>query len=296
VLTWRALAPGKVNLCLFLGATRVDGRHELVTVLQSLSLADELVLSTPPDADHDQVLCPGVKGPNLVAAALAGLRALGWDAPPVRIEVHKRVPVAAGMGGGSADAAAALRLAAALTPVAAAQLTALAGALGADVPSQLAPGLSLGTGAGEIVVPLAPLAEHALVILPQPVALATAAVYREADRLGLPRSADELAAVRSELVSELAAGAQLPARLLVNDLAPAAVSLCPPIAEALQAALGTGAQQALVCGSGPTVAGLFWGENGPARAGDAVRSLRERYPGAAAAVAVHAAPAEAVVV
>src|ERR1700680_4715174 len=89
-----ALAPGKVNLCLFLGPLREDGRHELVTLLESVSLADELTLES--DAEHDCVVCPGVEGPNLVADALAGLRARGWDAPPVRIEIVKRIPVAAG--------------------------------------------------------------------------------------------------------------------------------------------------------------------------------------------------------
>ena len=114
----RALAPGKVNLCLFLGGDRHDGRHELVTrdrvgVARGRARADRH--ARRPD---DEVVCPGVEGPNLVARALAGLRARGWDAPPVRIEIDKRIPVAAGMGGGSADAAAALRLASRLAPVA----------------------------------------------------------------------------------------------------------------------------------------------------------------------------------
>ena len=115
----RALAPGKVNLALFLGPTRDDGRHELVTLLESLSLADELVLETlesAPAMAQDEVVCPGIEGENLVARALAALRKRGWDAAPVRIDVDKRIPVAAGMGGGSADAAAALRMAVELAP------------------------------------------------------------------------------------------------------------------------------------------------------------------------------------
>ena len=110
----RARAPGKVNLCLFVGEPRDDGLHPLVSVVQALSLADELTLEpAPPEASADEVVCPGVEGPNLAARALALYReATGWDAPPQRLTIEKRIPVAAGMGGGSADAAAALRLAA----------------------------------------------------------------------------------------------------------------------------------------------------------------------------------------
>ncbi|MGZ4173714.1 MAG: GHMP family kinase ATP-binding protein, partial [Solirubrobacteraceae bacterium] len=101
-----ARAPGKVNLSLLLGEPRPDGRHELVTLLESVSLADELTLSAEPGLGEDVVECAGVDGPNLAATALGALRTLGWDAPPSKLEIHKRVPVAAGMGGGSADAAA----------------------------------------------------------------------------------------------------------------------------------------------------------------------------------------------
>ena len=113
----RALAPAKVNLGLFLGGRRApDGRHELVTVMQSISLADELTLQAARDgAEQDELVCSGVPGPpqaNLAAAALAAFRArAGWDAPPMRLTILKRIPVAAGLGGGSADAAATLRLA-----------------------------------------------------------------------------------------------------------------------------------------------------------------------------------------
>ncbi len=136
-----ARAPGKVNLCLFLGPTRADGRHELVTVLESVSLADELELRVLED-DHgpDQVTCEGVEGPNLAEKALSGLRARGWEAPPVQLTIAKRIPVAAGMGGGSADAAATLRLAVEVAPGRPEEVAALAAELGSDVPSQLAAG------------------------------------------------------------------------------------------------------------------------------------------------------------
>ncbi len=113
----RAVAYAKVNLCLFVGPTRSDGRHELVTLFESAGPEDELVI-TSLASGPDEVVCPGVAGENLVAAALAALRESGWDAPPVRVEITKRIPVAAGLGGGSADAAAVLRYAERIAPVA----------------------------------------------------------------------------------------------------------------------------------------------------------------------------------
>ncbi|MGO9903148.1 MAG: 4-(cytidine 5'-diphospho)-2-C-methyl-D-erythritol kinase [Solirubrobacteraceae bacterium] len=309
----RALAPGKVNLCLFLGAVRADGRHELVTLFESLSLADELVLELADGAAaggvaasgvaaggvaaggvSDRVICPGVEGDNLALAAIAALRARGWTGPPLQITITKRIPVAAGMAGGSADAAAALRLAAALAPVRPDDLGAVAASLGADVPSQLSPGLSVGTGAGELVQAREPLAPHAFVILPSAQRLSTGAVYREADRLGLARSREQLRECRAALEAGLSAGARLPAELIVNDLAPAALSLCPSIAGALSAAAAAGAEQAIVCGSGPVVAGVFWGQDAAARAAQACRTLARTHPNAVAATPV--APALGAVV
>jgi 4-diphosphocytidyl-2-C-methyl-D-erythritol kinase len=233
---------------LLLGGLRDDGRHELVTLIESVSLADEVTLS---QAERDAVMCPGIDEPNIVTRALEGLRARDWAGPPVRVEILKRVPVAAGMGGGSADAAATLRLAQQLAPVP--DIERLAAELGADVPSQLSPGLMLGTGAGDAITPREPLDEHALVIVPSPHKLETADVYAEADRLGLPRSSDDLAH----------AAAELP---FVNDLEPAAISLCPSIEDTLSAVRATGADHALVTGSGPTVFGLFWGPDALGRA------------------------------
>jgi 4-diphosphocytidyl-2-C-methyl-D-erythritol kinase len=285
----RALAPGKINLCLFLGEPRSDSRHELVTLVESLSLADELLFSTlPSGAGADEVVCPGVEGPNLVATALEALRAGGWDAPRVHVEIVKRVPVAGGMGGGSSDAAAALRLAQQLGRINEEFIAELAPVLGADVPSQLAPGLVLGTGAGDVVEPLAPLPAHAVLILPLPVELSTAEVYREADRLGLTRDPDQLRLRREELRAAVKSGEPLPERLLVNDLQLAALSLCQPIVGALEAARTAGADQAIVCGSGPTVAGLYWGQDSPVRAASAASELEHRFAGAAAVLPVSA--------
>ena len=282
----RCLAPAKVNLCLYLGPARAsDGRHELVTVFQALSLADVVWLDVVDGEGPDEVRCPGVSGDNLAAAALRALRARGWGGPRVRVTIEKRIPVAAGMAGGSADAAAALRLAMAVAPGRAEELDAIAAGLGADVPSQLMPGLSVGTGAGELVEPYPELGPCAFVVVPSSHALSTPEVFREADRLGLPRTSEELSGAYSAVSAALSAGG-LPEPLLVNDLQPAAISLCPPVRDALDDVRSAGAAVALVCGSGPTVAGLWWGNEAGDRAAAAADSLRERHPGTVAATPV----------
>ena len=278
----------KINLCLFLGGSRTDGRHELVTLFESVSLCDELRVSESAAAT-DVVICPGVTGPNLVTGALAGLRAAGWDAPTVRVEIEKRIPVAAGMGGGSADAAAMLRYAPRLAPVSPGTLARIATGLGADVPGQLDPGPSVGTGAGDVVEPVAGLSAHSVLVVPQPFGLSTAEVYGEADRLGLGRPAQELASLGAELERAVGADAgesPLPERLIVNDLQPAALSLRPELGAALRGAGDAGADRAMLCGSGPTVVGIFWGPGHARRAGDAAQSLRARFPGAVAVAVV----------
>ena len=263
-------APGKLNLCLFVGPVREsDGRHELVSVMQSVTLADELFLEpAPPWATADEVVCPGVEGPNLAADALAAFRAAtGWDGPPVRITIAKRVPVAAGMGGGSGDAAAALRLAARAAEVDDdALLLRLAASLGADVPAQVRPGRVLATGAGEELRPLPAGPPLGILVLRAETHLSTAAVYREADRLGLPRDAAALAAARTEVEDALFARGELPRALLVNDLAAAATELAPSIEARIAYAHKAGADHAMVAGSGPTVVGLYPGDDGPERA------------------------------
>ena len=303
----RALAPAKVNLGLFLGPTRErDGRHELVSVMQSISLADELTLEpAPAGTANDEIVCPGVPGPpeaNLAAAARRAFRAgSGWDAPAQRLTIAKRIPVAAGLGGGSADAAAALRLARRASGLGGEELLhRLAVELGADVPAQISPGRWLASGAGEELEALSPpSAPFGVLVLPLAGTLATAAVYAEADRLGLSRTREELAERRSELTAALEHGVPLPAatELLHNDLQRAAVSLCPQIAEVLREARAAGADLALVSGSGPTVLGLFAGVNsgldGPALAEQAAGNLHGRLPPVICAWPVPATFAEA---
>jgi 4-diphosphocytidyl-2-C-methyl-D-erythritol kinase len=303
---WRVRAPAKINLGLFVGPTRSDGRHELVSVMQSVSLADDLTLERAKgDADlagatADLVVCPqapSLERDNLAGRALAAFRAAtGWDPGPLRLTLHKDVPIAAGMGGGSGDAAAVLRLAAAASGVEdGALLRRLAEGLGADVPAQLRPGRWLARGSGERLQELpAPRQAFGVAILPLTVELSTPAVYGEADRLCIARGQDELEELAAELHAGLAAGGQLPEeRLLANDLQPAAVALCPQIEPALEEMRSAGADVALVSGSGPTVLGLFSGDDGPGRAREAAEALSERHPRASAAVPVDASFADA---
>jgi 4-diphosphocytidyl-2-C-methyl-D-erythritol kinase len=293
-LPLRALAPAKINLGLFVGPTREDGRHELVSVMQSISLADELTLeAAPAGVEHDEVVCEGVMGENLAARALALFReATGWAQGWVRLRIDKRVPLAAGLGGGSADAAATLRLACAASGLGDMDLLhVLAAQLGADVPAQVSPGRWLATGAGELLEvlpdPTAPLGVLVLALASQ---LSTADVYREADRLGLAGDSFLLRERRQALQAALELGAALPAEggLLHNDLQAAALALCPAIGPALGQAREAGAEVAFVSGSGPTVVGLFARANGLARAQRAAAGLAGREPPPVAAVSVDA--------
>jgi 4-diphosphocytidyl-2-C-methyl-D-erythritol kinase len=263
-------APAKLNLCLYVGPRRDDGLHEIRSLFEPLELADELRIS---EADDDEVICEGIEGPDLTASALAALREHGWDGPPLRIEVSKRVPVAAGLGGGSADAAAVLRLAMGEVE----GLRSIAAAIGADVPSQLQPRPCLVAGAGEVIEPAAPPGEHAVVLIPQAEGLATAAVYAEADRLGSPRGEAELEVIRRRLRDAVdEGGSPLDYREhLVNDLQSAAISLRPEIEEALRALEEAGAAHAMVTGSGPTAFGLYPTAE---EAAGAAAELGDRYP------------------
>ena len=281
----RAHAPAKINLCLLVGSLREeDGRHELVSVMDTVSLADELVLEQA-EGPEDEVACPGVEGPNLVATAVEAFRAtIGWHGPPVRIEVTKRIPVAGGMGGGSADAAAALRLLAAHADVQDdGLLERVAAGLGADVPSQVGGGRVLATGAGERLEPAAPGGPYGVLVLPVEAALSTAIVYDEADRAGGLRTAADLAVARERLrARDVLDG------LVENDLERPARTLCPAIDLALAEAAASGADEVVVSGSGPTVLGLFVGADGAERARVAAGELAGRRLGAIAAEPVPA--------
>jgi 4-diphosphocytidyl-2-C-methyl-D-erythritol kinase len=246
----RELAPAKVNLVLQVGARRDDGLHDICSLFASLELADELRFE---EAAGDEVVCRDVPGDNLVSAALAAFRGAA-ELPPLRVTIDKRIPVAAGMGGGSADAAAALRAAntiagAPLTPD---DLRALGATVGADVPSQVEPRHALVTGAGEHVEPVE-LPDMTLVLVPSADGLATAAVYAEADRIQSTRPELDPEALRTLAGAPLAALA----RALENDLEAAALSLRPELARTLAALDEAGALAARITGSGPTAFGVF---------------------------------------
>lgn len=247
-------APAKLNLCLYVGETRADGLHELRSLFCPLALSDRVSVTTS-ESDGDEVVCPGVAGPNLAASALEALRGRGWRGPALRVEIDKRIPVAAGLGGGSADAAAVLRIADGDVD----GLDAVAQGLGADVPSQLEPSFKLVGGVGERFEELPAPAAFGVVLVPFEEGLSAGQVYTEADRLGLSRSAGELDEIEGRLREAAGAGASplTYAELLVNDLEQAAISLRPEIADALSELRRVGAEVAFVTGSGPTAVGLF---------------------------------------
>jgi len=248
----RELAYAKLNLVLHVGRPRSDGMHPLCSIVASVELADA-VQAEP--AEEDRVDCPGVAGPNLAAAALAAFRRRVPSTPPIAVTVEKRIPVAAGLGGGSADAAAVLRAANRIAGdlLDGDEMRGLAAGLGSDVPSQVEPAHALVRGVGELVerIELPPLPA---VVVAQEEGLATADVYAELDRLRGWRDRLDPAPLRA------LAGANGAARLtaaLENDLQPAALALRPDLDGVLDALRETGAAGALVSGSGPTCFGLF---------------------------------------
>ena len=193
-------------------------------------------------------------GPNLAAAALAALRERAPALPHVRLRIEKRIPVAAGLGGGSADAAAALRMANRLLeePLGVEELRELAAGLGSDVPSQVEPGHALVQGMGEQVEPVE-LPPLAVALVPQERGLSSAAVYAELDRLSGYRDRLDSDSLRTLVAgpSDALAGA------LENDLQPAVLSLRPELDDVLAALTAAGAPAAAVSGSGPTCFALF---------------------------------------
>ena len=245
-------APAKLNLCLFLGPLRDDGLHEIRSLFEPLSLADRIEVS---EASRDSVVCPGVEGENLAAAALGALRERGWGSAPLRLRIEKRIPIAGGLGGGSADAAAVLRLGdGEVTGVEEA-----ATALGADVLSQLRPAFALIGGAGS---------GSGRSRQPQSMPSCCCAGLRAcAPRTSTrrPTGWGAIVIARRSITSRNGCGRRPPrgaspldyADLLVNDLGAGATSLRPEIEDSLEVLRAAGAAQALISGSGPTAFGLF---------------------------------------
>jgi len=271
-----ARVPAKLNLQLAVGPPRADGYHDLVTVFHAVSLFDEVTVEP---AGHDTVTVTGEgaahvphDGDNLALRAVAALRTAargGAAAGGVRVTIAKRIPVAAGLAGGSADAAAALVACndlwtAGLTPQ---QLGEVAAAIGSDVAFALLGGTAVGRGRGEHVTPaLAPATQYHWVLAFADGQLATPKVYAALDRLRAPRgsggdgsppgsggSGGSPPRVSTALMSALRSGdAALLGRALSNDLQPAALSLFPALRKTLAAGLELGALGAIVAGSGPT--------------------------------------------
>lgn len=242
----RAPAPAKVNLALVVGPLRDDGKHEVLTVLQRIDLVDRIELDVAPELRVE-----GFPGDTLVRAALGELARSAGVEPRWRVRIEKEIPVAAGLGGGSSDAATALRLANDMLPepCAAGELIRIAAGIGADVPFFLVDGPQLGRGDGSELETLdLPQDFWVLVLLPHEAAkTSTGDVYSAFDhRHGAAGFAE-----RRQLLLDRLAEVQRPrdlANLPPNDLASS------PLAEAILAA---GAFRADVSGAGPALYGLF---------------------------------------
>lgn len=242
----RAAAPAKLNLALVVGPARSDGKHEVATVLQRIDLGDRVAL-TPATA----LTVEGFAGDSLVRSALERLATAADVEPRWRVILTKRIPVAAGLGGGSSDGATALRLAndTLAAPLEPAALHALAAGLGADVPFFLADGPQLGRGDGSELARLdLPQDYWVLLVLPRGAAKqSTADVYRRFDERGAATGWEE----RHTRLERALAAVRRPrdlAALPPNDL------VSSPLAEVLHS---LGAFRADVSGAGPVVYGLF---------------------------------------
>jgi len=290
--------PAKLNLQLSVGALRADGYHDLVTVFHAVSLFDEVTVA---EADRTSVAVSGEGGPavplgpaNLaVRAAVALARATGRrgrGAAGVSIEIRKRIPVAAGLAGGSADAAAALVACNELwrAGLTMGELSQVAARLGSDVPFALLGGTAVGLGRGERLTRALVAGGYHWVLAFGASGLATPDVYAACDRLRAARPGPDgdhrMAApsLNTELMSALRSGDPAAVGpLLSNDLQPAALSLQPLLRRALAAGRDAGALGAIVSGSGPTCAFLAADE-------EAARDLAVAITGAGVCRAVAA--------
>ena len=242
----RAAAPAKLNLALVVGPARADGKHEVVTVLQRIDLGDRVAVSAAPRLTVD-----GFAGDTLVRQALEELAAAAGVEPLWRAAITKQIPVAAGLGGGSSDAATALRLAndTLAEPLPPAELHAVAARLGADVPFFLASGPQLGRGDGSELTPLElPQDYWVVMVIPDAVTKeSTADVYRRFDERGGARGWEARLEALETALARVARPREL-AALPPNDLASS---------ELAADLVRLGAFRAEVTGAGPAVYGLF---------------------------------------
>ncbi|WP_456283546.1 4-(cytidine 5'-diphospho)-2-C-methyl-D-erythritol kinase [Microbacterium sp. JZ101] len=265
----RVRAPGKINVFLEVGCRQSDGYHQLATAFQAVSLYEDVVAT---HADGFTLAVEGtvdvsgvpVDDRNLALRAARLLAAETGYAGGVHLDVFKEVPVAGGMGGGSADAAAALVACDALwgTRVGQAELHRLAAQLGADVPFALKGGTAIGTGRGDELSPALARGRFDWVLVVNEEGLSTPEVYGALDR---HRERHRLDIAPTRAVPEVDAGvlqalragdAAMLAETLRNDLQVAALGLRPDLAETLELGESSGALAGLVSGSGPTVAFL----------------------------------------
>jgi 4-diphosphocytidyl-2-C-methyl-D-erythritol kinase len=272
-----ASAPGKINVCLCVGPLRDDGFHDVATIYQAVSLFEEVTatesndftvrFSGPIDTSHLTV-----DESNLVIRAARAVATVSGYTGGADIQVVKRVPIAGGMGGGSADAAATLVAVDALwgTHLGMPKLAEIAATLGADVPFALHGGTALGVGRGDILSPvLAKSAFHWVLVLNE-AGLSTPEVFRQLDRHRAEHSIEiETVAVdpaiEPKMLQALRSGdAMALAEYLRNDLQAAALQLMPNLGEILEFGETHGALAGIVSGSGPTVALLAADEDSAA--------------------------------
>jgi 4-diphosphocytidyl-2-C-methyl-D-erythritol kinase len=268
--------PAKVNLQLAVGPLQTDGYHSLVTLFHAVSLFDEVTALAADEmavavTGEDAAQVPDGKANLAWQAAIALARAAGLRAAAAKLRISKRIPAAAGLAGGSADAAAALVACNELwqAGLSAAELGELAANLGSDVPFALVGGTAVGRGHGEQLTPALASGTYHWALAFGQTGLSTAQVYATCDRLRAARAgthdqdAAALAAENAEpelslpLMTALRSGD--PAKvgpLLANDLQPAALSLQPGLRRTLAAGREHGALGAIVSGSGPTCAFL----------------------------------------
>lgn len=254
--------PGKVNVYLGVGPREFSGYHELATIFQSVGIYDEVTVS---QAETLTIASLGLYADQIPLdesnlawkAAQLVARACGED-PNILIQIDKAIPIAAGMAGGSADAAATLLACDAYwnAGIPREQLDAMAATLGSDVPFMLHGGCALGIGRGEILSPVMIRGSFHWVFAVFDEGLSTAQIYEKTDDLrGM--EFEELPEVPTEMLSALARGdAPALGRLLHNDLQLAATTMRPQLARVLEQGIDLGALGAVISGSGPTCAFL----------------------------------------
>ena len=255
--------PAKVNLQLSVGPRREDGFHELATVFHSVGLHDDITAERQPSGSGISLTCDGegandvpLDSSNLAWKAAQLLADASGITADVALRIHKQIPVAGGMAGGSADAAGALVACDALwglhTPKH--ELHQLAAVLGSDVPFSLHGGTAIGSGRGERLTPVLAKGSFHWVFALASVGLSTAAVYQECDRLREGKHVPE-PYLSDNLMHALRVGDPvLLGKSLDNDLQQAAFSLRPALQQVIEAGEEAGALGGIVSGSGPTCA------------------------------------------